>query len=137
MDGYYSVQIMARLATFAEMLSEGAESTQIERAGDASADAFTCEIFTRRNHFSLSSCGGLVRINVQSLDSHEETSELLVEVEASHERSIETLRAIVSSVEAISAMKARQDFAGLRALRRMIDQSLPITRGGQEDAPRD
>jgi hypothetical protein len=132
MDGYASAALMARISTFCEVLLDGAEITQIERAGDASADAFTCEIFTRRNHFSLSSSGGLVRISVQSLDSREETSELLVEVEASHERSIETLRAVVSAVESIAAMKARQDHAGLRALRRMIDQSLPITRSGQE-----
>ena len=137
MDGYYSVQILARLATFAEMLYEGAESTPIERDPGAGFDCFRCEIFSRANHFVLTSGAGLVRLSVQALDSHEEEPLLLAEVESSDEHALETLRALVSAAEGLSAMKARQDHAGLRALRRMIDQSLPITRSGPEGVPGD
>jgi hypothetical protein len=119
------------------MLSEGAESTAVERDADAGYDAFRCEIFSHTNHFVLASGAGLVRLSVQALDSHEEEPLLLAEVESSDEHALETLRALVSAAEGLSAMKARQDHAGLRMLRRMIDQSLPITRSGQEGAPRD
>jgi hypothetical protein len=62
------------------------------------------------------------------LDSHEECPVLLVEVEAASEHAADALRAAVSCVELLSAMRERRDFAGLRALRRMIDGSLPVVR---------
>ena len=56
MDGYYSAALLARICAFAEMIAPGAESTQITRDGTAPSDAFECEIFTARNHFTLTSC---------------------------------------------------------------------------------
>lgn len=128
MDGYFSAALLARIAVFAEMICPGAESSPITRDGNAPFDAFECEIFTSRNHFSLTSVGGLVRIFVEPLDSREESPVLLVEVEASSEHAADELRAAVASVELLTAMRSRGDFAGLRALRRLIDGSLPVAR---------
>ena len=110
------------------MICPGAESTQITRDGTAPSDAFECEIFTSRNHFTLTSVAGLVRLYVQSLDSREEYPILLAEVEAANERNTDTLRAAVSCVEVLAAMRERGDFAGIRALRRMLNNTLPIRR---------
>jgi hypothetical protein len=126
MDGYFSAALMARISAFAEMIAPGAESTQITRDITAPPDSFECEIFTRKNHFTLTSVAGLVRLFVQSLDSREECPVLLVEVEAVFEHSADTLRAAVASVELLTAMRERGDFAGIRALRRMISGTLPI-----------
>jgi hypothetical protein len=127
-DGYYSAALLARISTFAEMLCPSAESTQITRDGTAPYDAFEVEIFTARNHFTLTSVAGLVRLYVESLDSHEECPVLLVEVEAAAEYSADTLRAAVACVELFSAMRAHDDRGGLRTLRRMIDDALPVDR---------
>jgi hypothetical protein len=128
MDGYFSAALLARIATFAEVIFPGAESTPVVRGSDAPLDAFTCEIFTNRNHFTLTSCAGLVRLYVQPLDSHEECPVLLVEVEAVYEHSADTLRAGVAVVETLAAMRDRQDHGGLRTLRRLIDDALPVDR---------
>ena len=128
MDGYYSAALLARICAFAEALSPGAESTSITRDGTAPYDAFECEIFTARNHFTLTSCGGLVRLFVQTLDSHEECPVLLVEVEAVSEHSADTLRAGIACAELLVAMRERHDNGGLRTLRRMIDDALPVDR---------
>ena len=80
------------------------------------------------NHFTLTSVAGLVRLYVQPLDSHEECPVLLVEVEAVSEHSADTLRAGVACVELLSAMRSHDDHGGLRTLRRMIDDALPVDR---------
>lgn len=128
MDGYYSAALLARICAFGEMICPAAETSQITRDGSAPLDSFECEIFTARNHFTLTSCAGLVRLYVQGLDSREECSVLLVEVEAVSEHSADTLRAAVACVETLSAMRERHDHGGLRALRRMIDGALPPVR---------
>ena len=126
MDGYYSAALLARIAAFCEMLCPGAESTEITRDGSTPLDAFECEVFSKRNHFTLTSVGGLVRVYVEPLDSREECPVLLCEVEASSEYAADELRAAVASVELLTAMRERGDFAGIRALRRMISGTLPI-----------
>ena len=128
MDGYFSAALLARIAAFAEMICPGTESTQITRDGDAPFDAFTCEVFTKRNHFTLTSVAGLVRLYVQTLDSHEVEPVLLVEVEAANEGSADTLRAGVAVVETLNAMREHHDTGGLHALRRMITDALPVDR---------
>jgi hypothetical protein len=128
MDGYFSAALMAKIGAFAEMLCPGAETGQITRDSAAPPDSFECEIFTRKNHFTLTSVAGLVRVYVQSLDSCEECPVLLAEVEAVNEHSADTLRAAVACVELLSAMRERRDHGGLRALRRLIDGALPVDR---------
>jgi hypothetical protein len=127
-DGYYSAALLARICAFAEMLCAGSESTAITRDDSAPFDAFSCEIFTRKNHFTLTSVAGLVRLFVQSLDSREECPVLLVEVEAVNEHSADALRAAVACVELLSAMRDRHDRGGLRALQRMLNNTLPVDR---------
>jgi hypothetical protein len=127
-DGYFSAALLARICAFAEMLSPGAESTPITRGGDAPFDAFSCEVFTQKNHFTLTSCGGLVRLFVQPLDSHEDHPVLLVETEAVSEHSADTLRTGVAVAELLVAMRERHDHGGLRTLRRLIDDALPVDR---------
>ena len=128
MDGYYSAALLARVSAFAEMLSPGAESTPITRDGDAPLDAFTCEVFTRKNHFILTSCDGIVRLYVQPLDSVAECPILLVEVEAVREHSVDTLRTGVAVAELLVAMRERKDHGGLRTLQRLISDALPVGR---------
>jgi hypothetical protein len=127
-DGYFSAALLARVSAFAEMLSPGAESTPITRDATAPADSFECEIFTARNHFVLTSVGGLVRLFVQSLDSRAECPILLTEVEAVRENSVDTLRTGIAVAELLATMRERHDHGGLRTLRRMIDDALPVDR---------
>jgi hypothetical protein len=123
MDGYYSAAILARISAFAEMLSPGAETTPITRDGSAQPDAFSCGIFTRRNHYVLSSASGLVRLSVQELDSREPEPVLLCEVEAADEHACDALRFCVAAVEAIAVMRAQGNGAGLTMMRRLLNQS--------------
>ena len=127
-DGYFSAELLARISTFAEMLYPGTESTQITRDASAPPESFECEVFTRKNHFTMTSLAGLVRLYFEPIDSREEFPVLLVEVEAANENSADTLRAAVSCVELLGAMRERNDRGGLRALSRLIDGALHVRR---------
>ena len=124
MDGYGGIVLMTRLATFAEMLFPDVELTRIERDGDHALDRFTCQIYTRSHEYQLATCAGIVSLSAQALDSTASEPTLLAEVEVNDESALETLRACVSAVETISAMKERKSVGGLLTLRKLIDEAL-------------
>jgi hypothetical protein len=127
-DGYYSAALLARICAFAEALCPGAESTSIVRDGDAPLDAFEVEIFTARNHFTLTSCGGIVRLFVQLLDSVAECPVLLVEVEAVSEHSADTLRTGARRAEKTTPSTIRSPRQGASAVLRGADVTMQTCR---------
>ena len=123
MDEHSSVVLMAKLATFAEVLWSDVESTQITRGGDDHFDNYGCEIFTKHHCFELRSAGGHVRLFAASLDSLTEST-MLAEVAAIDPNALSTLRTVLAATESIAEMKDAKNTGGMTMLRHMIDDVL-------------
>jgi hypothetical protein len=122
-DEHSSVVLMAKLATFAEVLWSDVESTQITRGGDDHFDNYGCEIFTKHHCFELRSAGGHVRLFAASLDSLTEST-MLAEVAAIDPNALSTLRTVLAATESIAEMKDAKNTGGMTMLRHMIDDVL-------------
>jgi hypothetical protein len=122
-DEHSSVVLMAKLATFAEVLWSDVESTQIPRGGDDHFDNYGCEIFTKHHCFELRSAGGHVRLFAASLDSLTEST-MLAEVAAIDPNALSTLRTVLAATESIAEMKDAKNTGGMTMLRHMIDDVL-------------
>ena len=125
MDDRGAVELMAKVQCFAETLF-GAESTQIERGGDDAFSHFRCAIFTRWHEYELQATGGLVTLCAQTLDSRDEQSTPIVEVETTGERSMATMRACISALEALSELREQKNTAGLQMLQRALCAALGV-----------
>jgi hypothetical protein len=126
MDGYFSAALLARIATFAEVIFPGAESTPVVRGSDDQFDHFTCSIFTHRFQYELVSAGGIVQLCAQSLDSAAPESTLIVEVEAADEHALDTLRTCLCAIEMVAALRKQKDVGGLHVLQRLIAEALGV-----------
>jgi hypothetical protein len=128
-DVHLSIELMSRLASFAEMvLDSNVETTRIERTGDAPFGCFESTIWTRFNQFVLRSAGPTVQLFYTPLDAPSEEQTLLTEVLSSDSNALAALRTIVFALEALGEMRARKDSAGLRVIQKVVDEALITAR---------
>jgi hypothetical protein len=136
MDGYASVSVFARLQAFGEaILGPGIETTPIVRSADDQLDSWSCEIYSRRNCYSLRSGGGHVRLFAEQLDDRNGELVLLGDVEP-NEEGLDTLRTLLAGWELISELSARRNGRGLQALWCLLEDGLVSVTGARRSALR-
>jgi hypothetical protein len=114
---------MSKLQAFAEALLPSIETTPIVRSSDDSLDAWSAEIYTKRNAYELRSGLGNVRLFVEQLDDRNREMTLLAEV-AANEEGLCTLRTLLAGWEMISELSARRNGRGLQALWRLLEDGM-------------
>jgi hypothetical protein len=123
-DDRGAVEIMSRLAVFAEMLLENTEATSITRDGADPYDCFECTIYSRNYCYERRSAGGLIRLFAEPIDTHDDEQILVCELSTTDPHALSTLRTCLSAIEMVASLHGSKYTAGLHALQRLIDRAL-------------
>jgi hypothetical protein len=113
----------------------GTESTSIVRDGDGQLDAWSCEIYSKRNCYSLRSGGGHVRLFAEQLDDRTGDPVMLCEVKAD-EQGLDTLRVLLAGWEMVSELSVTRNARGLQGLLRAIEDGIVSATGARRAALR-